>query len=136
VNDCVFCAIVRGEARAEIVLDEPSCLAFLDVRPIFPGHALLVPRAHTATLVDLPPAEIAPLFSAAQRLARAVEAGMGAAGTFIGINNKVSQSVPHLHVHVIPRRPKDGLRGFFWPRSKYASDAEMRAAADAIRSAL
>ncbi len=133
---CAFCAIARGDAAAHVVLDEPSCVAFLDVRPLFAGHTLLVPRSHVETLVDLPDADVAPLFACAKRLARAVGAAMGASGTFIGINNKVSQSVPHLHVHVVPRRPKDGLRGVFWPRTKYASDDEMRAAAEAIRRAL
>ena len=111
-------------------------MAFLDARPVFPGHCLLVPRAHHETLADLPPELVEPLFASAQRLARAVEAGMGADGTFVAINNRVSQSVPHLHVHVVPRRRKDGLRGFFWPRQKYESDDAMRAAADAVRAAL
>lgn len=133
---CPFCAIVRGEATAQIVLDEPACVAFLDARPLFVGHTLLVPREHVETLVNLPEPSVGPLFTCARRLARAVEAATGAAGTFIGINNKVSQSVPHLHVHVVPRRPKDGLRGFFWPRTKYASDDEMRATAESIRRAL
>ena len=133
---CAFCAIARGEAKAHVVLDLPEHVAFLDLRPVFKGHTLLVPRAHVATLVDLPHDGIAPLFAAAQRLARAVEIGLGAAGTFVAINNKVSQSVPHLHVHVVPRRPKDGLRGFFWPRTKYDSDDEMRDVAAAIRAAI
>lgn len=133
---CPFCAIARGEADAQVVLDEPACVAFLDVRPIFAGHTLVVPRDHVETLVDLPDASIAPLFACAKRVARAVELGLGAKGSFVGINNRVSQSVPHLHVHVVPRRPKDGLRGFFWPRTKYASDDELRATADAIRRAL
>ena len=111
-------------------------MAFLDARPVFPGHCLLVPRAHHETLADLPPELVEPLFASAQRLARAVEAGMGADGTFVAINNRVSQSVPHLHVHVVPRRRKDGLRGFFWPRQKYDSDDAMAAAATAVRAAL
>jgi histidine triad (HIT) family protein len=133
---CAFCAIVRGETRAEIVAEDAAGIAFLDVRPIFAGHTLVVPRAHVETLVDLPDDALAPLFTLVKRVARAVETGLGAAGTFVGNNNRVSQSVPHLHVHVVPRRPKDGLRGFFWPRTKYASDDEMRATADAIRRAL
>ena len=136
VPDCVFCQIVAGEIAAHTVLDEEQTMAFLDARPVFPGHCLLVPRAHHETLADLPPELVEPLFATAQRLARAVEAGMGADGTFVAINNRVSQSVPHLHVHVVPRRRKDGLRGFFWPRQKYESDDAMRAAADAVRAAL
>jgi len=111
-------------------------MAFLDARPVFPGHCLLVPRAHHETLADLPADLVEPVFAAAQRLALAVEAGMGADGTFVALNNRVSQSVPHLHVHVVPRRRKDGLRGFFWPRQKYESDEAMEAAADAVRAAL
>jgi histidine triad (HIT) family protein len=136
VPDCVFCRIIAGETAAHTVLDEEQTMAFLDARPVFPGHCLLVPRAHHETLADLPPELVEPLFASAQRLARAVEAGMGADGTFVAINNRVSQSVPHLHVHVVPRRRKDGLRGFFWPRQKYESDDAMRAAADAVRAAL
>jgi len=136
VPDCVFCRIIAGEISAHTVLDEEKTMAFLDARPVFPGHCLLVPRAHHETLADLPPELVEPLFASAQRLARAVEAGMGADGTFVAINNRVSQSVPHLHVHVVPRRRKDGLRGFFWPRQKYESDDAMRAAADAVRAAL
>ena len=136
VPDCVFCRIIAGEISAHTVLDEEQTMAFLDARPVFPGHCLLVPRAHHETLADLPPELVEPLFASAQRLARAVEAGMGADGTFVAINNRVSQSVPHLHVHVVPRRRKDGLRGFFWPRQKYESDEAMEAAADAVRAAL
>ena len=136
VPGCVFCQIVAGEIAAHTVLDEGRTMAFLDARPVFPGHCLLVPRAHHETLADLPADLVEPLFATAQRLARAVEAGMGADGTFVAINNRVSQSVPHLHVHVVPRRRKDGLRGFFWPRQKYESDEAMAAAAAAIRAAL
>ena len=103
---------------------------------MFPGHCLLIPRTHYETLSDLPPAQIEPLFSAAQRLARAVETGMRADGSFVAINNRVSQSVPHLHIHVVPRRRKDGLRGFFWPRIPYASQEAATAAQQAIVSAL
>jgi histidine triad (HIT) family protein len=133
---CAFCAVVRGEVKAAIVAEEDACVAFLDHRPLFAGHTLVVPRAHVETLVDLPDAELAPLFACVKRIARALEVGLGAEGTFVGNNNRVSQSVPHLHVHVVPRRPKDGLRGFFWPRTKYASEDEMIATAQAIRSAL
>jgi len=134
--DCVFCRIVAGEVPAHVVLEEEQVMAFLDARPVFPGHCLLVPREHHETLTDLPPDLIAPVFTAAQRLAGAVESGMGADGTFVAINNRVSQSVPHLHVHVVPRRRKDGLRGFFWPRQKYESEDAMEAAAAAVRGAL
>ena len=111
-------------------------MAFLDHRPLFPGHVLLVPREHHETLTDLPPALVDPLFQRARDLSGAVERGMGAKGTFVALNNKVSQSVPHLHVHVVPRTKGDGLRGFFWPRTKYGSDAEAVAAADRIRAEL
>jgi histidine triad (HIT) family protein len=136
VPDCVFCRIVAGETSAHVVLDEEKTMAFLDARPVFPGHCLLVPRAHHETLADLPADLVEPVFAAAQRLALAVEAGMRADGTFVALNNRVSQSVPHMHVHVVPRRRKDGLRGFFWPRQKYESDEAMEAAADAVRAAL
>jgi histidine triad (HIT) family protein len=136
VTECVFCRIVAGDQPAQVVLDETDVVAFLDVRPVFPGHCLLVPREHHETLADVPPRLIEPLFAAAQRLARAVERGMDADGTFVAVNNRISQSVAHLHVHVVPRRRKDGLRGFFWPRQKYESDAAMAAAAAAVRAAL
>ncbi len=127
MDTCAFCLIIAGELEAYKVYEDESCLAFLDERPVFPGHTLVVPRNHYATLADLPPGLLGPLFSDVGVIARAVETGLGADGAFIGINNKVSQRVPHLHVHVIPRRFKDGLRGFFWPRQKYADDAEARA---------
>ena len=133
---CVFCDILQGRVPAFTVLDEPNHMAFLDIRPLFAGHVLLVPRAHVETLGDLPEEAVAPLFLAAQRLTRAVEKGLGAEGTFVAMNNRISQSVPHLHVHVVPRRKKDGLKGFFWPRTKYASDAEAEAIRDRLRGAL
>jgi histidine triad (HIT) family protein len=133
---CVFCAIVAGEASAAVVLEDERFVAFLDVRPVFPGHVLLVPRDHDETLVDLPAENVGPLFLRARRLARAVEAGLGAGGSFVAVNNRVSQSVPHLHVHIVPRTKGDGLRGFFWPRTKYASDEEMAEVAARIRAAL
>lgn len=133
---CVFCQIARGELAAHVVLDEPHVVAFLDRSPIFHGHCLVVPRLHLRTLPEVPRDLLEPLFSAAQRIATAVEAGLGAEGTFVAMNNKISQSVPHLHVHVVPRRKKDGLRGFFWPRVKYASDEVMAAVATQIRNAL
>jgi histidine triad (HIT) family protein len=134
---CTFCRIIAGDLPAHVVLDDDTCLAFLDVRPVFPGHVLLVPRAHHETLPDLPPALVGPLFERARALATAVPVAMGATGTFVAINNVVSQSVPHLHVHVVPRRPKDGLRGFFWPRVRYeGGDEEMTSTASSIRAAL
>ncbi len=133
---CLFCAIVAGATPAHVVASDGATVAFLDIRPVFPGHVLLVPRDHHETLADLPPALVGPLFDAAQRLARAVEAALDADGTFVAMNNRVSQSVPHLHVHIVPRRRKDGLRGFFWPRQRYAGDAEMAATAARIRAAV
>ena len=135
-DDCVFCRIVAGDTPAEVVAADDLTVAFLDTRPVFPGHVLLVPRDHHETLADLPPDLVGPLFTEAQRLAVAVEAALDAHGTFVAMNNTVSQSVPHLHVHVVPRRRKDGLRGFFWPRQRYADDAEMAAVAGRIRAAL
>jgi histidine triad (HIT) family protein len=111
-------------------------VAFLDHRPLFPGHTLLVPRVHVETLPDLPAERLEPLFAGAQRLCSAVEGAMKAVGTFVAINNRVSQSVPHLHVHVVPRRPKDGLRGFFWPRGKYRDADEMESVRVAVRNEL
>ena len=133
---CVFCAIVAGDEPAHVVLDDDAAMAFLDVRPLFPGHVLLVPREHHETLTDLPPEQVEPLFSRARLLAGAVEEAMGAKGTFVAMNNRVSQSVAHLHVHVVPRRRKDGLKGFFWPRNPYRSDAEMEETRAAIVEAL
>src|SRR5579863_7880932 len=121
---CRFCAILAGGEAAHFVLDEPDVAAFLDVRPLFKGHVLVLPRAHYVTLADLPGELIGPLFGVVQRISVAVPAGLGAQGTFVAMNNVVSQSVPHLHVHVVPRTKGDGLRGFFWPRTKYASEAE------------
>jgi histidine triad (HIT) family protein len=134
--ECVFCTIVAGDAPAHVVLDDDLAVAFLDLRPVFPGHTLLVPRAHVETLLDLPDALVEPLFVRARRLAGAMEAGLGAAGSFVAINNRISQSQPHLHVHVVPRNRKDGLRGFFWPRQKYASDEEAADYAARLRAVL
>ena len=133
---CIFCDIVAGDRPAHVVLERPRTLAFLDARPVFPGHSLLVPRDHYETLGDLPADLVGELFGEAQRLARAVEAGMEADGTFVAMNNRISQSVPHAHVHVVPRRRKDGLRGFFWPRQKYAGDDEAETVAGRIRAAV
>lgn len=131
---CVFCAIEADPARAAVVYEDESVLAFLDHRPLFPGHVLVVPREHHETLPDLPPRLLTPLFGAARLLASAVEEGLAADGTFMAINNKVSQSVPHLHVHVIPRRKKDGLKGFFWPRVGYSSPQHLEETRDRIRA--
>ena len=133
---CVFCAIAAGDVPATMVSRDDDVAAFLDARPVFKGHVLVVPRAHVPTLSDMPLDALGTLFAAVQRIARAVEAGLGADGTFVAMNNKVSQSVPHLHVHVVPRKKKDGLRGFFWPRVPYADDAEREAFAARIRAAL
>ncbi|MBI2388737.1 MAG: HIT family protein [Deltaproteobacteria bacterium] len=133
---CVFCAIASGETAAEIIEETEHTVAFLDTRPLFPGHVLVVPRAHHVTLGELPTPLLPELFGAAQRVAVAVEEAMGAEGTFVAMNNRVSQSVPHLHVHVVPRTKGDGLRGFFWPRHAYASDEERRQVAERIRAAL
>jgi histidine triad (HIT) family protein len=133
---CVFCEIVGGERPAHRVLEDDACLGFLDARPVFAGHVLLIPRTHYETFADLPSGLVEPLFANAQRLARAVEAGLGADGTFVAMNNKVSQSVPHLHVHIVPRKKKDGLRGFFWPRQKYSNEEDAARVAALIRGAL
>lgn len=133
---CLFCEIARGERPAAIVLEERDHLVFLDKSPLFKGHCLVVPKAHYVALDEVPPPEIGALFTCVQRISRAVEAGMAADGYFVAINNRVSQSVPHLHVHVIPRRKKDGLRGFFWPRSRYADAGEMESVRAAIAGAL
>jgi histidine triad (HIT) family protein len=135
VPGCLFCSIVAGETPAEVVLDEPDLVAFLDTRPVFKGHVLLVPRTHVDTLPDLPAGLRDAFLAAAQRLARAVVEGLGAQGSFVAMNNVVSQSVPHLHCHVVPRTKGDGLRGFFWPRTKYA-DGEAAAYGDRLRAAL
>jgi histidine triad (HIT) family protein len=135
-DKCLFCRIVSGELPATIVYEDDDAIAFLDHRPLFPGHSLLVPRAHVETLGDLPVKHVGPYFEAAQLLARAVETAMDAEGTFVAMNNRVSQSVPHLHVHVVPRRRKDGLKGFFWPRTKYKSAEEMEEVRRKIAAAL
>ena len=135
-DDCAFCSIVRGETPVETVFEDELSLAFLDFRPLFPGHSLLIPREHHETLADLPDEQVEPYFLNARLLSVAIRDAMGAQGSFVAINNVVSQSVPHLHVHVVPRVRKDGLRGFFWPRSKYEDEAAMRAAGEAVRAAV
>lgn len=133
---CVFCDIIERRVPASIVYEDDEHLAFLDARPLFEGHTLLVPKQHVETLTDLTPERVGPFFTQVQRLARAVPEAMQARGTFVAMNNIVSQSVPHLHCHVVPRNPKDGLRGFFWPRRKYASADERDAVAAKIAAVL
>jgi histidine triad (HIT) family protein len=135
-DDCLFCAIASGREAGHIVLDEPDVVAFLDHRPVFKGHTLVLPREHVVTFPDLPARLLVPVMGAAQRVARAVIEGLGAEGSWVSMNNVVSQAVPHLHVHVVPRRRKDGLRGFYWPRTKYADDDEMARTAAELRDAL
>ncbi|MEM9037045.1 MAG: HIT family protein [Actinomycetota bacterium] len=136
MEGCVFCRILDGDLPAEIVLDEGPVVGFLDHRPLFPGHVLVVPRGHHETLADLPAELVEPLFAQVQRLSRIVPEVLGATGAFVANNNIVSQSVPHLHVHVVPRRFKDGLRGFFWPRVDYDDDDHRREVADRLREAI
>ncbi|MCI0354891.1 MAG: HIT family protein [Acidobacteria bacterium] len=133
---CTFCKIVSGEHAAPVVLEDQQVLAFLDHRPLFPGHCLLVPKVHCETLSDLPQELVEPVFSATQLLSRAVEEALRADGVFVAINNRVSQSVPHLHVHIVPRRRKDGLKGFFWPRQNYKDEKTRAAVCEAIRQAV
>jgi histidine triad (HIT) family protein len=135
VSACAFCEILDGHRPADIVLDEAEAAAFLDHRPLFPGHVLVVPRRHVSTIEDVGPELQAPLFDAVRRTSAAVRTALGAEGSFVAANNRVSQSVPHLHVHVVPRSRGDGLRGFFWPRRPYDDDAHRGAIAAAIRSA-
>jgi histidine triad (HIT) family protein len=134
--DCRFCQIIAGDEVAHVVFEDERSLAFLDKRPLFPGHALLVPRDHHETLADLPSELVGSLFANAQLLSSAIPKAMKKPGSFVALNNVVSQSVPHLHVHVVPRKPKDGLRGFFWPRTKYSSEEEMREVARRVRDAV
>jgi histidine triad (HIT) family protein len=133
---CAFCAIVAGDAPAATVLEEEHLVAFLDVRPVFKGHVLLVPRRHVVTLSDLPSDLAGPFVEAAQRLSTAVVTALGAQGSFVALNNTVSQSVPHLHLHVVPRTKGDGLRGFFWPRTRYADEPEMADYAGRLAAAI
>ncbi|SRR5258708_22225615 len=133
---CSFCRIIRGEEQASPVFEDRLSLAFLDRRPLFPGHCLLVPKAHLETLADLPASLVGPLFQNAQLLEQAIEEGLAADGTFVAINNRVSQSVPHLHIHLVPRHRKDGLKGFFWPSQHYRDEADMRRVQDTLREAL
>ena len=134
--ECVFCQIAAGVVPADVIFADERVVAFLDARPVFKGHTLVVPRPHVATFAALSPDGLVALFTAVQRMSGAVEAGLQADGTFVAMNDKVSQSVPHVHVHVIPRRRKDGLRGFFWPRVRYEDAAEQSDYAARIRAAL
>ena len=133
---CVFCSIVGGDVPAFTVLDDDIVVGFLDARPLFPGHVLVVPRVHVETLTDLPAADVGRYFERVQRVAAAVRGAMGAQGTFVAINNTVSQSVPHLHTHVVPRTKGDGLKGFFWPRTRYRDDDHAADVAASIAAAI
>jgi histidine triad (HIT) family protein len=136
VMPCLFCGIVNGEVSASVVFQDDISLAFLDHRPLFPGHCLLVPKSHFETLNDLPPELVGPFFKNMQLLARAVELALEAEGSFVAMNNRISQSVPHFHVHIVPRRKKDGLKGFFWPRNKYQSDEQIVFVQKSIQAAI
>ena len=133
---CQFCKVSTGKTPSHVVFADEMSMAFLDHRPLFPGHCLVIPKEHHETLEDLPSALLRPLFTTVRLLAQAVERAVEADGTFVAINNRVSQSVPHLHVHIVPRKHKDGLRGFFWPRARYESQGAAIAVRDAIRSAV
>ena len=133
---CVFCKIVSGEIPAHKVYEDDVSIVFLDNGPLFPGHCLVSPKQHIETLADLPADLLQPIFANAQMIAKAVELGLDAEGSFVAVNNRISQSVPHLHVHVVPRRKKDGLRGFFWPRQSYRDEAEKLSVLQALRSAV
>jgi histidine triad (HIT) family protein len=134
VLDCAFCKIVRSKTQSYNVFEDDLTLAFLDKRPLFPGHCLLIPKSHYGTLIDLPASLVAPLFQNAQLLARAMEIGLQAEGTFVAINNRISQSVPHIHIHIVPRHKKDGLKGFFWPRQHYQDEAAILNIQSTLRS--
>src|ERR1700732_5483607 len=133
---CIFCKILRNPVENDIVYEDDCSLAFLDHRPLFPGPCLVIPKSHLETIHDLPDSLLAPFFSAVKMLAAAIEQAMQAQGTFIAANNRVSQSVPHFHVHVVPRKKGDGLKGFFWPRGKYKSSEEITAIRNALRAAI
>jgi histidine triad (HIT) family protein len=136
LTDCPFCAIAAGAEAGHVVFEDEVSVAFLDNRPLFPGHSLLITRQHVETLGDLRDELVGPLFANARLLSRAIPEAMGKPGSFVALNNVVSQSVPHLHIHVVPRKPKDGLRGFFWPRGKYESEKQMSEVAATVRRAV
>lgn len=133
---CLFCGIISGEVSASVVFEDDLAIAFLDHRPLFHGHCLVIPKQHFETLIDLSAELVGPFFQNVQLLARAVEIALEAEGSFVAMNNRVSQSVPHLHVHVVPRRRKDGLKGFFWPRTKYADQEQMIAVQKSIQTTI
>lgn len=122
MKDCIFCRIVKGDLKTDIIAEDENTLVFLDHSPVFPGHLLIVPRQHADTLLDLPDDQLTPFFGQVRRASKAVETGLGAEGSFLAINTKISQSVPHLHAHVMPRRKGDGMKGFFWPRRDYTDE--------------
>jgi histidine triad (HIT) family protein len=136
IQDCPFCKIVRSEAQSYNVFEDGLTLAFLDKRPLFPGHCLLIPKSHYETLIDLPASLVGPLFQHAQLLARAMEQGLQAEGTFVAINNRISQSVPHVHIHIVPRHKKDGLKGFFWPRQHCQDEAAILSIQNTLRTTI
>ncbi|MEJ7604711.1 MAG: HIT family protein [Bryobacteraceae bacterium] len=136
MTDCIFCKIAAGEIKAHKVFENGDVVVFLDNGPLFPGHCLVVPKTHYDTLLDVPSDVLPGLFTVAQRVCRAVEAALGAQGSFVAVNNKISQSVPHLHVHVVPRSKGDGLKGFFWPRRPYRDEEEMAVTARKLSDAL
>jgi histidine triad (HIT) family protein len=133
---CLFCGIIQNAVSASIVFQDDVSIAFLDHRPLFPGHCLLIPKNHFETLSDLPPELVGPFFTNVQLLARAVELALEAEGSFVAMNNRISQSVPHFHVHIVPRRKKDGLKGFFWPRNKYKNEDELLDVQKSIQAAI
>lgn len=133
---CVFCKIISGEIPAYKVYEDDVSIVFLDNGPLFPGHCLIIPKQHVETLADLPAVLVQPIFANAQLIAKALERGLGAEGSLVAVNNRISQSVPHLHVHVVPRRRNDGLKGFFWPRQPYRDEEEKASVLQALRSAV
>ncbi|MBC7320222.1 HIT family protein [bacterium] len=135
-KECIFCKIIRGESEGYIVFEDDISLAFLDIRPLNPGHCLLVPKEHYETLMDIPEELIGPLFKNAKLISRAIELGLAVQGIFVGINNRVSQSVPHLHIHIVPRNKNDGLKGFFWPRYSYKDRETILEIQDKIKKAI
>jgi len=136
VEQCLFCKIAKGAIPSLGVFEDGISFAFLDNKPLFPGHCLLVPKAHISALQDMSADILAPLLGNVQLMSTAIEAAMKAEGSFVGINNRVSQSIPHLHIHIVPRNRGDGLKGFFWPRTKYSDEKAARDVQQAIRAAV